>query len=1315
MLTCWAAAASQKVSISSVSSLSSSSASARATAPLTPSSTLPSSIPTSVSKPVPTSRPTSSTLTLTSSAAVGRGNTSAIFKGNTTNGVSTKPEETVLVGLGPQGAGALALCGMGVAAGRVEVQAKTQLLAWLEKTTDVLVPQSVRTSIRGWCVGSSAAVISAEDQAKLALLISSSVRVAAAGGIVVGHDRIIAKNAGVRAPSVLNPSAQASLSAFLSRTTTDKLGADITAGLRAAALGGAASALSVESRSALSAFLSQSSSTWDKNVITLVKEWLSNAVEGISIPSGESPESIRVSISLRAVVSSRVSPSGQLRPVAQSLLSSFLSTPAATELNPAVRASLQSGVQGDRASSLSEHAATQLGRFLAAPDSPLDATLKGTVIYWLYKRTSFSGTRSVRLDTTSKLAVTTFLAGPKRDGVSPTIVGALVAAAAGADVTSLSEESVTELSGLLSKSANTELDTHTQTSLIGWLTSSGSGSSPVVGSVSASASPISPSRASPSHTSHGHNSHGHVSHSRVPSSRVPSSRVPSSRVPSSRVPSSRVPSSRVPSSRVSPSPSASSPVASPSTTPRVSPGSYWLADITHQGVAAFNANQSGYQVFRNVKDYGAKGDGVTDDTTAINRAISDGGRFGPAGRRTSTTTPAIVYFPAGTYIVSAPIIDFYFTQLIGNPNALPTIKASASFTAPWVIDGDQYQSDGKQGWISTNIFLRQIRNLVLDLTAIPASVEASGIHWPTGQATSIQNVRILLSSDLGTQHQGIFIEDGSGGFITDVTITGGKYGANLGNQQFTIRNLSISNSQVGIWQQWNWGWTYQGVNIANCTTAVAMTNGGMGNQLVGSIAIIDSTIRDCSVFVDTVWRESAWSNGSLILENVNLNNVPIAVNGSSGAVLAGSTTSITVEAWGQGHRYTPSGPANFQGPLTPATRPSSLLAPGSSRYYTRAKPQYESYPVASFVSIRSTGAMGDGTTDDTAAIQAALRSAASSKKIVFFDQGVYRVTDTIYLPPGSRIVGEAFPVIMGSGSKFSNKDQPIPVVQVGRAGESGSVEWSDMMVSTKGSTPGAVLVEWNMEATLGSGMWDVHARIGGFDGSELQVAQCPTSAAPSAQCEAAHTTVHVTSSAANVYLENVWIWTADHDLDDPTDTRISIYTGRGLLVEGRNIWLYGTSVEHHSLYQYHFSGAQNVVAGFIQTETPYWQPNPDAASSPFPSNSTLNDPDFNNCQPGSCNALGLRIHESRDVAIYGAGLYSFFNNYSTKCSEATSSEKCQSEIFRVDGSVPGLVVYALNTIGTTNMVVQDGKVLARYGDNMASIESVIAYLSTEAQ
>jgi len=116
-----------------------------------------------------------------------------------------------------------------------------------------------------------------------------------------------------------------------------------------------------------------------------------------------------------------------------------------------------------------------------------------------------------------------------------------------------------------------------------------------------------------------------------------------------------------------------------------------MDNIKHQGVAPFSGNST-YQVFRNVQHYGATGNGQTDDTAAINAAIADGSNCPPGGAcQSTTTTPALIYFPAGTYIVSAPIIDYYYTSLIGNPNCLPIIKATNAFTAAdaWVIDGDK--------------------------------------------------------------------------------------------------------------------------------------------------------------------------------------------------------------------------------------------------------------------------------------------------------------------------------------------------------------------------------------------------------------------------------------------------------------------------------------------------------------------------------------------------------------------------------------------------------------------------------------------------
>lgn len=132
---------------------------------------------------------------------------------------------------------------------------------------------------------------------------------------------------------------------------------------------------------------------------------------------------------------------------------------------------------------------------------------------------------------------------------------------------------------------------------------------------------------------------------------------------------------------------------------------------------------------------------------------------------------------------------------------------------------------------------------------------------------------------------------------------------------------------------------------------------------------------------------------------------------------------------------------------------------------------------------------------------------------------------------------------------------------------------------------------------------------------------------------------------------------ADHDIDDASDTQITVYSGRGIFIESTTgpFWLVGTASEHHVLYQYQFADTTNIFASQLQTETPYYQPLP-TALVPFTANATLQDPTFD-CDgvTGNCDeAWGLRILSSSDIFVYGANHYSWFNNYE----QGTSSSSC---------------------------------------------------------
>ncbi len=73
---------------------------------------------------------------------------------------------------------------------------------------------------------------------------------------------------------------------------------------------------------------------------------------------------------------------------------------------------------------------------------------------------------------------------------------------------------------------------------------------------------------------------------------------------------------------------------------------------------------------------------------------------------------------------------------------------------------------------------------------------------------------------------------------------------------------------------------------------------------------------------------------------------------------------------------------------------------------------------------------------------------------------VYFITNTLQIPAGTQMVGEAWTVIMGGGSAFSNMNSPTVMVQVGAPGSQGIMEITDILFTTQGPGQSEIFQYW---------------------------------------------------------------------------------------------------------------------------------------------------------------------------------------------------------------------------------------------------------------
>lgn len=122
--------------------------------------------------------------------------------------------------------------------------------------------------------------------------------------------------------------------------------------------------------------------------------------------------------------------------------------------------------------------------------------------------------------------------------------------------------------------------------------------------------------------------------------------------------------------------------------------------------------QSKLDDYVSVKDFGAQGDGVTDDTAAINRAIQNLLTVEETGKERRQ-----LHFPGGTYLVSDVIKLYPYTQLIGEGMESTFIKQTSDSATCLLRTADQ------NGNISSGIGD--------DGAVKPQGIECSGIHFIT--------------------------------------------------------------------------------------------------------------------------------------------------------------------------------------------------------------------------------------------------------------------------------------------------------------------------------------------------------------------------------------------------------------------------------------------------------------------------------------------------------------------------------------------------------------------------------------------------------
>jgi Pectate lyase superfamily protein len=378
----------------------------------------------------------------------------------------------------------------------------------------------------------------------------------------------------------------------------------------------------------------------------------------------------------------------------------------------------------------------------------------------------------------------------------------------------------------------------------------------------------------------------------------------------------------------------------------------------------------------NVRDYGAKGDGVTDDTAAIQQAMN---------------TNRFVYLPQGIYLVSATLQTRPKKMVLQGESQTRTVirlkNNTVGFTNP---AAPKPLITTFEGGSTGQAFQNLINNLTVDIGA--GNVGAIGIRLTNNNQGGIRDVTIRSSDPERQGRTGLALTQQwpGPGLVKHVAIEGFDYGIRVANPEYSyvFEDLTLQNQRIaGIDNNAN---ILSIRKLSSINIVPAIQNSGDDKSIV---LLLDSDLRGGSP------SHSAIENryGTLYARDVVTSGYRSAIQTGS-TVIPGDTIS----------EYSSS-------KICASSASTSLNLP------IQETPKVSYGSLRDWVSVTQYGANGDDEQDDTAAIQ---RAIASGKPTVYFPRGNYIISQTLYVGSSVKTITGLYSILT-IANPLQNSSQPV--------------------------------------------------------------------------------------------------------------------------------------------------------------------------------------------------------------------------------------------------------------------------------------------------